>query len=68
MNPTASTGRVAGLLHCARWSHLVVCNSNELLRYAKQGWPKCCGEVMPLYTASEKAPEAENPDKDTKFN
>jgi len=67
MNSSASTGRVAGLLHCARCSNLVVCSSSELLRYTKLGWPKCCGEVMPLYTASEKPSETDNPDKDTKF-
>jgi hypothetical protein len=27
---------------------------DDLLRYTRQGWPKCCGSVMALFTEAEK--------------
>ena len=68
MKIMASTGKVAGLLHCATCSNLMVCNSVELLRYTQNGWPKCCGEVMPLYTASDKPSDQASPNRDTRFD
>jgi len=54
------TGRLVRCDVCGRTD---TCTPDELLRFTRQGWPKCCGAVMTFYTV------AERPDpNDTKLN
>jgi hypothetical protein len=36
------------------------CTLTALVRYARRGWPRCCGEVM-ILTSGEAAPAASAP-------
>jgi hypothetical protein len=50
------TVRVAGItgrqcLVCADCGRLVPCPVEDVDRYASDGWPRCCGEVMSLAEA-----------------
>ncbi len=35
----------------ARWCD--ECDPEEMLRYTRDGWPKCCREVMTLFTPTD---------------
>ncbi len=34
------------LLWCSACGRRVTCSPEDLLRYARHGWPDCCGQVM----------------------
>ena len=49
--PTVSTGpelRRLRLLRCAQCGRVRWCPLRDVVRYARRGWPVCCGEVMSL--------------------
>jgi hypothetical protein len=48
-----ATGTRRRLLHCDVCSRAVVVADDDLLRYARGGWPTCCGEVMAYFTEGE---------------
>lgn len=54
------TGAVAPrrLVRCDVCDRTVECSASDLLRYTREGWPRCCGQVMALYT------EAVRPESD----
>jgi hypothetical protein len=41
------------LLRCGACKRTADCTADELLGYARSGWPKCCDEVMTLFTSTE---------------
>ena len=43
------------LLRCNTCGTTVMHTAEEMLAYTRQGWPKCCGEVMALYVESPPA-------------
>jgi hypothetical protein len=47
--------RPAGLLVCHRCKKQTECEASSLLAFTREGWPKCCEEVMTLYTPADKA-------------
>ena len=38
------------LLLCNVCGRAIECSAGELLRYTREGWPGCCGQVMAFYT------------------
>lgn len=40
--------RVGRCLACAACGRVIPCGDDEIDRYAGDGWPRCCGEVMSL--------------------
>lgn len=54
--PDREPPRTAGrrLLRCDSCDRVVECTGAEVLRYTREGWPKCCGEVMTLFTEDER--------------
>jgi hypothetical protein len=38
------------LVRCDSCNGTVECSAADLLRYTREGWPKCCGQVMGLFT------------------
>jgi hypothetical protein len=48
------------LLHCDVCGRAVVVADDDLLRYAREGWPRCHGEVMAYFTESGRAAEADD--------
>ena len=38
------------LLRCGACRRTTACSPAQLLQYTRRGWPKCCGEVMTLFT------------------
>lgn len=38
------------LLRCGTCGRVKACSQAELLRFTRQGWPTCCGEVMAVVT------------------
>jgi hypothetical protein len=46
--------QLAGILRCFACGRSIDCSRTDMLRYAVSGWPRCCGEVLTLYTATEK--------------
>ena len=43
------------LLQCNVCGRTIECSVGELLRYTREGWPKCCGQVMAFYTEPSRA-------------
>lgn len=41
------------LLRCHSCRQTIESTSEILLRYTREGWPKCCGQVMALFTEAE---------------
>jgi hypothetical protein len=44
-----TTGR---LIRCEVCGRTDPCSVGDLLRFTREGWPKCCGAVMTYYTAA----------------
>ncbi len=42
-----------GILWCNSCHNTIGRHAAELLGYTREGWPKCCGEVMILYIRPE---------------
>lgn len=61
--PKDTSVRPAGILVCHVCKKQLECSASSLLAYTRDGWPKCCDEVMTVYTRIEKA----GPD-DTRIN
>jgi hypothetical protein len=40
------------VVRCARCGRADERSATELLRYTREGWPRCCGQVMALLTES----------------
>jgi hypothetical protein len=40
----------ARILLCGTCRGVRICSPTDLLGYTKAGWPRCCGEVMTLFT------------------
>ena len=36
------------LVRCVQCGRADECSPEELLRYTREGWPRCCGQVMAL--------------------
>jgi hypothetical protein len=61
MNPPAKrSGVLRRLLRCGCCGNVLTPQPDELLQFTQKGWPKCCGQVMTLYT--ETAPDAASDD------
>jgi hypothetical protein len=59
-DPPVAPRRVVQCNACGRSAD---CTAEELLRYTRDGWPRCCGQVMAFYTeATRPAPAADSPD------
>jgi hypothetical protein len=52
--------RVRRELHCGTCGRAEHVSTGALLRFTKEGWPKCCGETMALRDSEE--PGAPNTD------
>jgi hypothetical protein len=46
------TGR-RRLLRCNVCSRTVECSKGELLRFTREGWPRCCAAVMFLFIEAD---------------
>ena len=42
------------LVRCDQCGRADECSASDLLRYTREGWPKCCGNVMALFSEAEK--------------
>lgn len=58
----------AGILRCGTCHRTIECDMIDLLAFSNKGWPKCCDEVMALYTAVEKPATVGKTPNDTKFD
>ncbi|MBN9121258.1 MAG: hypothetical protein J0I06_19255 [Planctomycetes bacterium] len=38
------------IVRCGACGRSVECTITDLLRYTREGWPKCCGQVMAFFT------------------
>ncbi|MBN9120670.1 MAG: hypothetical protein J0I06_16220 [Planctomycetes bacterium] len=47
------------LVRCDACDRTVGCSATDLLRYTREGWPRCCGQVMALFTETGR-PEADD--------
>ena len=57
MPDTPKQSRSAGprrLLRCDLCGRTDEPSPSDLLRYTRTGWPRCCGQVMALFTEAEK--------------
>jgi hypothetical protein len=66
---TAKTS--TGILVCQSCRKVVDCSLDDFLRFTRDGWPRCCGEVMAQYgpvekTALEVTDQGETPRDGTK--
>lgn len=51
------------LLRCDVCGYSRDCSPEASLRYTREGWPKCCGQVMVLFAEAEKpGPDDTAPD------
>jgi hypothetical protein len=41
------------ILRCRKCGKCTDCTSEDLLTYMRDGWPKCCGDVMTLFIEAE---------------
>jgi hypothetical protein len=48
----------ACLMWCSACGGIVTCSRTDLIRYVREGWPRCCGPVMGYFS------EACRPDPD----
>jgi hypothetical protein len=53
------------LLECIICGQVVECSAEELLRYTREGWPRCCGQVMVFSVESISATPTANPQHET---
>jgi DNA-directed RNA polymerase subunit RPC12/RpoP len=53
--PTTDPRRLLRCLACGQTTEVI---NTDLLRYTRQGWPKCCGHVMAYFTQAERPTEA----------
>jgi hypothetical protein len=60
-----TAARLVGILRCHHCHRSVDRTAAELLTHTRDGWPKCCGEVMTLYTATSKPTADPSPTDDT---
>jgi hypothetical protein len=44
---------VPKVLRCFVCGRTVTCSDDDATAYAKAGWPRCCGETMTLFTATD---------------
>jgi hypothetical protein len=51
------------LLRCLTCGNTVECKPADLLRFTRAGWLKCCGDVMTLFTPSEKPGDSATRDR-----
>ena len=58
-----ATGR---LVRCGRCGRTVPCTPEDVLGFAQNGWPKCCGAVMAYYTLAPKPGTSDPTPDDTK--
>ena len=49
MPPDPVTGTPVGILFCQSCRKVIDCSLADRLRYTRDGWPKCCSEVMGQY-------------------
>jgi len=47
------------LLSCDACGQFELCDPERLLAYSRTGWPRCCGQVMTLFTEAGKPPRAD---------
>lgn len=38
------------IVRCNTCGRVVECTATDLLRYTREGWPKCCGHVVTCFT------------------
>jgi hypothetical protein len=57
MNDTGS--RTSRIVRCEACGKSDACTPEDLLKFTKESWPKCCGSVMTYYQAVE-PPEADD--------
>jgi hypothetical protein len=55
------TGPNFHLLRCLACGNTVECRAADILRYTRDGWPSCCGEVMTLFGPVDKPTPPERP-------
>lgn len=65
MSPSDRPARIAGLLRCPTCEAIETFNPAELEKYARSGWPTCCGETMTLFTETRKPLAEVKPKGDT---
>jgi hypothetical protein len=41
-------------LRCDSCLRIIECSSDQMLQYARTNWPRCCAEVMSLFTSNMK--------------
>src|SRR5262245_45074461 len=41
-------------LRCLQCNRTIDCTQADLLQFTKTGWPRCCAEVMTLFTSTKK--------------
>lgn len=41
-------------VRCEQCGRADECSASDLLRFTREGWPRCCGQVMALFTEVEK--------------
>jgi hypothetical protein len=52
------------LLRCLVCGNKMECEPADLLRFTQTKWPRCCGQVMPLFMTTDKPdPPAQEPPK-----
>jgi hypothetical protein len=49
-NSIGSNTNPRRLVRCDTCDRTVECSAADLLRYTREGWPKCCGQVMAMFT------------------
>jgi hypothetical protein len=54
MSTDTFTSPPIGLLFCPSCRRLLNCRFEEWVHYAREEWPRCCGQVMSFYRLSEK--------------
>jgi hypothetical protein len=58
--PDPKVARARSLLHCDVCGRAVVVSDDDLVRYTRDGWPRCHGEVMAYFTESGRAAGADD--------
>src|SRR5215211_1466649 len=47
--PGPDPAREMSVLRCKLCARTSECTSTDQIRYARNGWPRCCGQVMELF-------------------
>jgi hypothetical protein len=50
---TPAPERARRLLRCTACGRTVECHARDLERYVRDGWPRCCREVMAYFVEAE---------------